>query len=136
MCDFKSGDDTPRRAEDMESLRQWVGDGCPEGVSGMPELVQWLLEAKDREVIFNNALVCKVANLEKAVSAMQSFAQQLIRDWTENDGDEDDYSDGYEDCLSDYARRARAALREAEVALDGKAATAKRMANIAREGLS
>ena len=35
---------TVEAQERLDSLRQWTEDYCPEGVSGMPESVQWLMK--------------------------------------------------------------------------------------------
>ena len=34
---------TVQTQERIEGLRQWADDGCPEGVSGIPDDVRWLL---------------------------------------------------------------------------------------------
>ena len=52
-----------------------------------------------------------LAEARAEIERLRAFVQSIITDWEENDvSDEDEWSDGYDDCLSGYARLARAAL--------------------------
>lgn len=52
-----------------------------------------------------------VAKLTADIIRLRSFIKSIDDDWVANTSDDDDeWSDGYEDCLAEYAKKARSVL--------------------------
>lgn len=53
----------------------------------------------------------RIAPLSKDIARLRGFIQSIDDDWVKNDpAGDDEWNDGYEDCLTDYAAKSRKIL--------------------------